>query len=1239
MRVDSTLFIFLAAVLLACDPAATPAAADEAAPAAADAIAAELRADAYALCDIALPDDELPAAFSVKVPREGRIETLAVTRTSVRGRQFQVLAQVAGGSFVVLPPPPSRTYRGAVDGEPGSAVAASLLPCGLSACVLPRGGGGWAVRPLRFFDPASPRERHIVYALADVDLPACGNEAIDLAFVAPSAPSAAKEDADKDGGCTLSAADIAFDSDYEYLALKCGGDTDLAVAIIEDGLNIANLIYIRDVQITHPLSAVVLRTDPLTDFYAQFPDGSDFGAMLTAFRAEWNANMTHIDRDLAYLVTGKPNPNYGGLAWVRVVCSNYAYGMGIGGLGYEGIFRHEAGHNWGAGHSCGDERRFIMCGNAISAFSAYCIRIMREFRDTLGCLEEETYETDAAPPYVRLDPVVMTRGDGAVSVDVLDGDTDINCDRLTLAAFDARSAYGARIRAVDTPSADGREALLYAPRADFAGTDWFGYTASDGTGFSVDGVCTVKVLPRGLIGYFPLEETSGTDTDDASEFDNDGELRGTLDFATNSVPGRFGAALELNGVDDEYVSLGDVALYDLRRGLTVAAWFTVDAFGDGDETLARKGDDAWRLKRDGTAPVLEFTCDGLLAGDGGEPHVRGARPVDDGAWHHAAGVYDGTALYLYVDGALDASAPASGMIAANDGSVHFGDNAWNGVIDEVRVYNYGLRAEEIRALFENGRVESPDPPDGARNAIPGAALTWQAPPDATAYDVYLGADAAAVAAATTASPEYKGRKTATSYTAATLPETSYFWRVDPIVGGTVRRGEIRSFTTCGAHTDFDDPPLNASSYTPQAGDTEIGFASQWEPTSGEDPFVGVVETSSTPTTPVFSHRSVDATTTFAPVALPADAVSAVSVMLQVRDTEYEEGDLLDVYATDGAETVHLVRIEGGSALTQPAGTGYAQYAALLPATWSTARLVVATSSNSGSGSERFDFDRVAFFRDMPYAEIAGTDFAEPAVGAVSYEPPATGKELGFATTWSATDGADPLAGVGEGIGPHAARYFMYRSVAAVTTFEEVDLRAWEAAFARVTLRIRDTDYEAEDELEVYVTNGAERRDLVNVRGDTGLNGFVQDVYFSLQAEIPDAWDSARLVIATSSNSGAGSERFDVCRVEFLSRCATCASAPAEPMFQRGDGNADGKLDISDAIFVLGFLFGSAKAPDCTDTADANDDGRTDIADAIAILGHLFAATGPLPAPFGACGEDPTPDALDCASYGPCGTGT
>ena len=88
----------------------------------------------------------------------------------------------------------------------------------------------------------------------------------------------------------------------------------------------------------------------------------------------------------------------------------------------------------------------------------------------------------------------------------------------------------------------------------------------------------------------------------------------------------------------------------------------------------------------------------------------------------------------------------------------------------------------------------------------------------------------------------------------------------------------------------------------------------------------------------------------------------------------------------------------------------------------------------------------------------------------------------------------------------------------------------------------------------------------------------------------------------------------------------------EPVFSRGDTNADGALNIADAIFVLAFLFGGGPEPVCQDSADGNDDGQVNIADAVAILSHLFAGTGDLPPPFGSCGPDPTDDAVpgECA---------
>ncbi|MCA8960161.1 MAG: hypothetical protein KDC38_06590, partial [Planctomycetes bacterium] len=95
---------------------------------------------------------------------------------------------------------------------------------------------------------------------------------------------------------------------------------------------------------------------------------------------------------------------------------------------------------------------------------------------------------------------------------------------------------------------------------------------------------------------------------------------------------------------------------------------------------------------------------------------------------------------------------------------------------------------------------------------------------------------------------------------------------------------------------------------------------------------------------------------------------------------------------------------------------------------------------------------------------------------------------------------------------------------------------------------------------------------------------------------------------------------------------------ADPIFRRGDANADGAFDISDAIFTLSALFSAGSPlPSCADAGDSNDDGQYDISDAIHTLAALFTPGSPLPGDPGPidCGVDPTGDALGCADYAAC----
>lgn len=88
-------------------------------------------------------------------------------------------------------------------------------------------------------------------------------------------------------------------------------------------------------------------------------------------------------------------------------------------------------------------------------------------------------------------------------------------------------------------------------------------------------------------------------------------------------------------------------------------------------------------------------------------------------------------------------------------------------------------------------------------------------------------------------------------------------------------------------------------------------------------------------------------------------------------------------------------------------------------------------------------------------------------------------------------------------------------------------------------------------------------------------------------------------------------------------------------FVRGEVNGDGRVDIADAVAVLGHLFGGRAAPSCLKSADANDNGEVNVADAVYILGYLFGGGPVLPAPFPGCGFDGTADTLDCERYAPC----
>jgi len=211
---------------------------------------------------------------------------------------------------------------------------------------------------------------------------------------------------------------------------------------------------------------------------------------------------------------------------------------------------------------------------------------------------------------------------------------------------------------------------------------------------------TSNTVHADLIALWEFDNGSAAD----SYGYNHGILNGYPDFSDGHA--NIDGALELSGND--YVSIINESNFDITDKITVAAWIKVNEFNKHWQAIVTKGDSAWRLARTSLDKTLAFHLTGVTSDNNGTHQnfgVEGNIEVEDGQWHHAVGVYDGSKVYLYIDGILDKALDASGTIATNDYEVYIGENAeqkgrcFDGLIDDVAIFDYALTPEQVYQLY------------------------------------------------------------------------------------------------------------------------------------------------------------------------------------------------------------------------------------------------------------------------------------------------------------------------------------------------------------------------------------------------------------------------------------------------------------------------------------------------------------------------------------------------------------
>ncbi len=210
--------------------------------------------------------------------------------------------------------------------------------------------------------------------------------------------------------------------------------------------------------------------------------------------------------------------------------------------------------------------------------------------------------------------------------------------------------------------------------------------------------------------WWRLDETSGTTAYDSVDTNN-GAFNGDDPCW---VTGKFGGAVDFNGVNDYFSvsSLDDI--YNNESVFTVAGWFKTTQ-SMGKQTIVGQWSQnsdyyyGWQVLVENNKVVAKFGGDAA-----GLTVITGTSDVTNGGWHHFAIVNNGSSsTVLYVDGQSQGTTGAKSMNTSDyDTKFRIGDGSYgsgtleggpfNGIIDDVMLFNRVLSAGEVEQLYEEG---------------------------------------------------------------------------------------------------------------------------------------------------------------------------------------------------------------------------------------------------------------------------------------------------------------------------------------------------------------------------------------------------------------------------------------------------------------------------------------------------------------------------------------------------------
>jgi uncharacterized repeat protein (TIGR03803 family) len=220
--------------------------------------------------------------------------------------------------------------------------------------------------------------------------------------------------------------------------------------------------------------------------------------------------------------------------------------------------------------------------------------------------------------------------------------------------------------------------------------------------FSVTAVPAVAVTPpAGLVSWWRAESNA---------LDSVGMNNGALVNNATYAPGEVGTAFSFGGTND-YVSVPSAPALNPTNAITIEAW----VYANGTPAVASGIAGNWDDLTGNNRTYLFWLYGGRLgfyiSHDGtGYTSVADSTPLPTNSWVHVAATYDGTNMVIYRNGVQVGLTVYPGIIATNSRPFFIGrtdgggvsSEYWNGLIDELSLYNRALSSNEIAAIYSAG---------------------------------------------------------------------------------------------------------------------------------------------------------------------------------------------------------------------------------------------------------------------------------------------------------------------------------------------------------------------------------------------------------------------------------------------------------------------------------------------------------------------------------------------------------